>query len=73
MNYENVKLLNNLNFNLIGVFKKCISKATPIIKREWFTYPYIRFRKCIKNQPQIEINFIGVKDASALFNANHFI
>lgn len=49
MNYENVKLLNNLNFNLIGVFKKCISKATPIIKREWFTYPYIRFRKCIKN------------------------
>lgn len=49
MNYGNVKLLNNLNFNLIGVFKKCISKATPIIKREWITFPYIRFRKCIKN------------------------
>lgn len=49
MNYENVKLLNNLNFNLIGVFKKCISKATPIIKREWVANLYARFRKCIKN------------------------
>lgn len=34
MNYGNVKLLVKINFNLIGVFKKCISKATPIMIRE---------------------------------------
>ena len=47
--YGNVKHLDKIKINFIGVFKKCISKATPTIKSKFILLHYLSPWICIKN------------------------
>jgi hypothetical protein len=41
MQLGNVKYMVKIKVNFIGVFKKCIFKITPTIKREYLGKPYV--------------------------------
>lgn len=47
--YGNVKYLVKIKINFIGVFKKCISKATPTIKSKFILLAYLSVGISIKN------------------------